>query len=382
MKAEKSLILSVDDEKINRMIVEDLLGDDYQVVSVSTGEEALLKLKTIRPAVVLLDIMMPGIDGYKVCQSIKNDPSLIYTKVILVSGKAMVEERLQGYKVGADDYITKPFDHDEFKAKVRVFSELFHVETKLSLLNKNLEEEVIERSAQIIEKEKFAYLGMHSAEIVHNLKNPLVGMMMSIKGLLKHYPKDDRIATLNEGILIFHEILGDILTNLPFKPNNLKKELDLNKIIREELDFFRINDFYRNKVTTSLELQEIPKLNAVKTHFSQIYANLIKNSIEAMVGMPKTELYISSGIDSTQTNIINTIRDTGAGISKENIDKIFNSRFTTKIGSSEGIPLGTGLGLPYCQRMIEFYGGKIDVESEVNKGSKFTLLIPVNSPLL
>ena len=124
----RSRILAVDDDALNRTILEELLSEDHDLTLASSGEEALKKAAETNPDLVLLDIMMPGLDGYEVCRRLRADPVLRYCKIILVSAKAMVSERLKGYEVGADDYVTKPFDHDELLAKVKVFLRLRNLE--------------------------------------------------------------------------------------------------------------------------------------------------------------------------------------------------------------------------------------------------------------
>src|SRR4051794_16751148 len=123
-------ILAVDDDHRNLEIFKHLLESQYQLATAGTGEEALQKIVTFGPDLVLLDIMMPGINGYDVCKLIKQGEDNL-TKVILVSAKAMIDERLMGYEAGADDYIAKPFDHEEFLAKVRIFIKLKKTEDEL-----------------------------------------------------------------------------------------------------------------------------------------------------------------------------------------------------------------------------------------------------------
>jgi len=113
-------ILVVDDDPNNIVIVGELLGDDYDLKTATTGEEALEIALDFLPDIILLDIMMPGIDGYDVCRRLREHSTLQYAKIIMVSAKAMVSERLKGYEVGANDYLTKPFEEDELLEKVRV----------------------------------------------------------------------------------------------------------------------------------------------------------------------------------------------------------------------------------------------------------------------
>ncbi len=115
---EKRKILAVDDNLTNLAVVEELLGSHYILMTASTGEDALKIAQEFQPDLIVLDIMMPGIDGYEVCRQIRMNPSLRYTKIIIVSVKATVPERLEGYQAGADDYLTKPYDEEELLAKI------------------------------------------------------------------------------------------------------------------------------------------------------------------------------------------------------------------------------------------------------------------------
>jgi len=117
-------ILAVDDNIANLEVIEELFGEQYELKTVSSGQDALTAAQEFQPDMILLDIMMPGIDGYEVCRRIRMTPNLRYTKIIIVSAKAMASERIKGYQAGADDYFTKPFEGDELLAKVRAYLRL------------------------------------------------------------------------------------------------------------------------------------------------------------------------------------------------------------------------------------------------------------------
>ena len=132
-------ILIVDDVPMNLEILEELLEDEFHLKSASSGEEALKVAPEYRPDLVLLDIMMPGIDGLDTCRRMRENSILKQTKIIMVSAKALVSERLEGYEVGADDYITKPFNKHEFMAKIKVYLRLVRVEENDRLKNELLD---------------------------------------------------------------------------------------------------------------------------------------------------------------------------------------------------------------------------------------------------
>ena len=112
-------ILVVDDDQTNLKFLREILEDDYPLETVASGEDALNIIHEFKPKVILLDIMLPGISGYEVCETIRKDEQLSGVRVILISAKAMVNERQRGFEAGADDYITKPFDHEEILVKVQ-----------------------------------------------------------------------------------------------------------------------------------------------------------------------------------------------------------------------------------------------------------------------
>ena len=119
--AKKTKILIVDDDPMNLKFLKEILSDEYNIKAALSGEEALEIIFDFMPEILLLDIMMPGVDGYEVCKKVRASEKLANIKILLVSAKAMLNEKLMGYEVGADDYITKPFEHEELLAKIKIF---------------------------------------------------------------------------------------------------------------------------------------------------------------------------------------------------------------------------------------------------------------------
>jgi len=151
-------ILIIDDDQLNRETLREILEEEFEIATAATGEEGLSRMKDFGPDLVLLDVMMPDINGYEVCRQIKAAPHGELTLVALVSGRASTKERLQGYKVGADDYIVKPFDHDELAARVSILFrlrgaliELARANSEIQIYSAKLERLVQERTAEIVE---------------------------------------------------------------------------------------------------------------------------------------------------------------------------------------------------------------------------------------
>jgi putative two-component system response regulator len=150
-------ILVVDDCPTNVEILMELLREEYEVVTAQSGEACLDMVRTESPDLVLLDIMMPGLDGYEICRRIKNSPMGPFTQVILISGRATAHERIGGYRAGADDYVIKPFNHDELLAKVRIqfrlresLMNLWQANARIQEFNLSLEHLVQQRMNEIL----------------------------------------------------------------------------------------------------------------------------------------------------------------------------------------------------------------------------------------
>lgn len=147
----KKKILIVDDDEINVGILKELLEEQYALATARSGQQCLEKIDQFKPDLVLLDILMPGMDGYETCRRIKSDSQSETTHIILISSKTSIESRLKGYEVGTDDYIVKPFDNDELLAKIKVQIRLRDVITNLASLHAQLSEEL--RLAAIVQQD-------------------------------------------------------------------------------------------------------------------------------------------------------------------------------------------------------------------------------------
>jgi len=395
-----SRILVVDDEPrnlqaINRFFLDE---DDISLDFAADGTTALAKIATLPPDLVLLDIMMPGLNGYEICRRIKADAATSDIMVLMVSGQAALDDRLKGYEVSADDYITKPYEPEELKAKVAILLRLKKLQDELRETNLNLEDLVRLKTKELIKKERQAVIGQLVQGIVHNLKTPLTGLK-GFSELAKEElekcleQKEEAIEKLREHM---HQSVGhigrclDILKTMDQLINNLliksrkdatteKTQLNLNEVLAAELDFLQADMIIKHKIIKTLHLDpDPPTILGVYSDFSQIFCNLIQNAKDAMHTSPNKELTISSTHDDTR--IILQFRDTGPGFPAEHIDKIFEPFFSTKATESDqegrNEPIGTGLGLYTCAEIINSYGGEIRAEATPGQGACITLLIP------
>lgn len=371
-------VLVVDDEPRNLRIFEEILEGFCALRSAATGDEALRLVEDFVPDLVLLDIMMPGLNGYEVCKQLKSNPKLELMRVILVSGRGRIDEKLKGYEVGADDYIVKPFIPEELGAKAKVYLRLVKAERALLDLNNNLEEKIRLRSEQLLKSETLAFVGAHTAEIVHNLNNPLTILNGNISQLEQLYPQEAKLKKAMNAIMRLNDTIKSILASSRQATDQSIQLCDINQIIRNELKLLEAEKFFKYEIQLHLDLGQISPLRGQVNHFAQSLGNLIKNAVESMYGREKKELSVRS-YEQNQVAIVE-ISDTGCGIARENFEKIFDPFFTTKALEAKGDePVGTGLGLASVKRMLEAYGARIELDSEVGKGSLFRIFFPIRS---
>jgi two-component system sensor histidine kinase/response regulator len=370
-------VLAVDDSRSVLIFIREILEKYYTVRTASSGEEALDKLRDYKPDVMLLDVNMPGMDGYTVCKKVKSENRFGFVKIVMVSSETGLRERLKGYEAGVDDYMGKPFEEEELLAKVRVFLRLKAVEDELFELNNSLNDQVRIRTRQLIESEKMAAIGKWTAGIVHNLNNPLQAILGYSQMLEMEHPEISSISFINEAAMHMKKMIATILVTGAMESSEMAVDIDLNAIIRGQIELLKANQFFKHKVKTELDLRPLPLLKGIYSHFSQSLGNLIKNAVDAMYESEKKDLSISTSSRSGVVRIL--IRDTGCGISEENMGRIFEPFFTTKpLMVNSDRPSGTGLGLASSKEMIESYGGKILADSEIGKGAVFTVLLPLN----
>lgn len=372
----QSKILIVDDAPSVLMLIRNILEPYYHTRIAPSGEEALDILENFKPDLILLDVTMTGIDGYEVARRIRADKELAGVKVIMVSGRTTLKERLEGYAAGADDYIAKPFQEEELLAKVRVFLRLKSVENELQYLNNSLNEQVNIRTEQLLHAEKLAAIGRYAAGIVHNLNTPLQVIMGSAELLAIKHPDNPNIMRLRKAAAQMKKIISTIISTGYRESGADYTDIDLNEVVKDQIELLKADTFFKHKIRTELLLSPLPLYRGIYVHFSQSFGNLIKNAIDAMYASENKFLSVTTSVQEDSIQI--KISDTGHGIPKERMSKIFNPFFTTKpLTASDARPTGTGLGLYSAKEMISSYGGEILLESQIGKGSSFTVRLPI-----
>jgi signal transduction histidine kinase len=403
----KAQVLVVDDITTNLGVLFDYLKNfGYRVLVAQSGPAALELLEDTLPDIILLDILMPEMDGFETCRRLKENKRTKDIPVIFMTAVTETVDKVKGFELGAVDYITKPIQHEEVLARVKTHLMLQSLQKnlrkknqELEELNHSLEELVKEKTRQLVMQEKSAFIGRMIQGIIHNLKTPLAVIQNSnsvIVARLRKVFEDNGLAPLKENdanaLLSIQrdcELIDKAYTQIMDMVNTLMlksrmdhqekiKQIDINELLRQELDFFKANPQYKHKTQKEIQLDEnLPQLKLIYTNISQVVENLVNNALDAMWEQETQKLVIRSRQD--QKNVYIDIQDTGMGIPPDKIETIFDPFFTTKPAKGEekkGEPAGTGLGLHTCLELLKPFGGEIRVQSELGKGSTFTVVLP------
>jgi signal transduction histidine kinase len=353
MTEKKSKILIVDDAiDTVELLRKRFHSEGYETAEAYDGEEALKRVDEYNPDLIVLDVMMPKIDGYEVCHRLKTDENKKYIPVLMLTAKGEIESKVKGLEIGADDYLAKPFDYKELSARVK------------SLLTIKAARE------KLVEEEKSVALDKMMDEVAHEIRNPLVSIGGFSKRVYDRLPENDPNKKYLE--MIMDEVsklenMVKLLIELKTMTVCYLGNTDINEVITEALASYE-DEFASNGIVAKMQLlNNLPFISGDKEQLKIAVSNLIKNSIEAMQESPKILTIATSVSDG---RIIIEVTDTGKGIPKDKLKSIFHPFYTSKI-------YGPGLGLTFTLKIVQQHGGTISVESEPGKGTTFTIRLPL-----
>jgi len=361
MDEVSNTVFIIDDNVKNLQVVANLLRmSNYRVLFADNGKDGLKNIEKYRPDIILLDIMMPNMDGFEVCHRLKNNEKTRDIPVIFLTAKTESDSLTKAFELGGVDYVVKPFKSNELLARINA-----HVTIRKQ--KKQLEE------VSITKDKLFSVLG-------HDLRGNLTSIL-SISELLldESYVKD------NEQIKEFHRYINNQANNLNIILNNVidwsksrdntlaydPRKVDLKKAAKSNVKLLKENASLKNIKLTS-EITEPIIAYADENMLNTVLRNLIFNAIK----FTNNGGNISIDVTVSESEAIMKVIDTGVGIRKEKQDSIFNSQnvVSTKGTAKE---TGTGLGLMICKEFTEKNKGRIWLESQPGKGTTVFFSIPL-----
>lgn len=350
---KKGKILIVDDAVDTvELLKKRLRFEGYDTAEAYDGEEGLKLVAEYNPDLIILDVLMPKLDGYEVCQRLKSDENTKYIPILMLTAKGEVEDKIKGLDIGADHYLAKPFDYKEVSARVRSL-----VATKAA-------------REKLVEEEKSEALKRMMEEVEHGIRNPLTSIGGFARRVYDRLPQGDPNKKYMEMIINDVARLENMikeLLKLKTIAISYRELTNINDVIMEALKSFE-QDLEDRGIEAKTELGDnLPLISIDQEQMKMALANLIKNSIEAMQDKLKI-LKITSRISDGRMEI--QVSDTGKGIPKDKIKNVFDPFFTSKTR-------GPGVGLTLTLKIIQEHRGTVSVESEPGKGTIFTIRLPL-----
>lgn len=356
-------ILLIDDNRKNLQLIEAVLEPDgFEILMAESGPEAFSLLEHLHPDLILLDIMMPEMSGFEVCEIIKQDPRLADIPIIFLTSLSNTESIEQAFELDAVDYISKPFNYSELLARVRTHLRLKFTQQKLSEAN--------------------AAKDVFYSIIAHDLKSPFHQLLFYTDSLVKKYFQYDdqkRIGVAKSISRITrssYSLLNNLLDWTRLNSGRMEafpEYFDLSDLIHEVLKLNSMESEAKEIDVTSTVDKETT-VYADRTMITVVVRNLISNAIK----FTSQGGFVLLSANTTGDFVELSVADNGIGIPKDAVEKLFRSdvHYTTKGTNRER---GSGLGLILCREFIARNSGKIRVDSEEGNGSTFTVSIPRHS---
>jgi len=358
-------VMVVDDTEANVHILVETLGDDYEVSVAMDGQSALEYVDSDPPDLILLDVMMPEIDGYEVCRRLKADEATRDIPVIFVTSMGETKDETKGLELGAVDYITKPISPPIVRARIRTHLELKRLRDDLSEMARHMER---------LSQEKNKFLGMAA----HDLRNPLVSIRgfseLMLEGDLTSEEEKNFSTMIHDAAEQMLALVNDLLDvsviesgqlNLTFEPSDLKvvveERVRLNKVAAEA-----------KRMNIKTNLARVASARFDPKHIAQVIDNLISNAVKYSPHGADIQLSLSQEDDWLKV----AVQDQGPGISEADRAKLFGEFQKLSPQPTAG-EKSTGLGLAIVKKIVEAHGGEVHVQSRLGAGSEFSFSLPL-----
>ncbi len=372
---KNTLVLVIDDQVENiRVLINILREYNYKTAVATNGREALEFVEKTLPDIILLDIMMPGMDGYEVCRKLKENPATREIPVIFLTALNTINDMVKGFEVGGIDYISKPFKQEELLVRMKTHIDLRNSQKIIEEQNKRLVK---------INNEKNEIMSL----VAHDLKNPINTIIGFAKLVAKQKNKleNDEIGEYLTDIKVSAETMFQIVNNLldinsleEGKMNFYFSQFNVDDVIAGHIDQFRVYAEEKNIEILFEAAAENKMITSDINKFRQIFDNLLSNAVKFTPHGRKVYVRTFTENDETNGEKINfSIRDEGPGISEEDQKLIF-SKFAKLSARPTGNENSTGLGLSIVKKLLENLEGEIEFRSRLNEGTEFVVKIPRN----
>jgi signal transduction histidine kinase len=361
-------ILVVDDERdLVEMLAFTLGKKGYEMVRAYDGLEAWERIQSEDPDLIILDLMLPDLDGWEICRMVRRDErkQIRGIPILILSARALSEDRVHGLGLGADDYMTKPFSSAELIIRVEKILEK-------SQAIRGLYQEMDHLRGKMQEQE----VGLR--KVIHDLKTPLISMGASAKLLMRrNHPGEslDFLRSIYENSLRLTRWLEEILlfSDSPFKGMMSEmEEVEMQTLVKRTIDLLRATASEKQIEVEFRSHSNLPSVLCNVRWMQRALENLLSNALKYTPEGGKVEVAVVRSEEGEAVEII--VKDNGIGIFAEDLPQIFEPFQRGRNASGEK---GIGLGLSLVKEVVDLHAGKINVQSEPQKGSSFSIVLPV-----
>ena len=380
-RAGTGTVLVVDDDQRNVRLMESILrGSGYQVVKAYNGEEALRLVETAPPDMLLLDVMMPRMSGFELCQKLKDRYETRLLPIIMVTALNALEDKVQALEYGADDFLSKPINKVELLAKVR---SVLRVKALHDELEKN-RLEIEKKNQELIRMEGFKESMMQM--VVHDLKNPLASIMGNVQLIQMQSAETVNPARLKELLQRTQEsarqLMRMILNILQIgKLEEQKMPLNLERVALRHLAQENADEMTGLSARDNIRVEnrvppDLPSPLADRELISRVIANLLNNAFKHTPGGGQVIIDARREEDA----VVLTVSDTGEGIPEDLQPRIFEKFVGGESDTSKRMLYDSGLGLTFCRLAVECHGGSIWLKSKPGEGTTVFISLGLAGP--
>ncbi len=369
-------VLITDDDAASRSTIAALLSPaGYRTRLATSGEEALKAVEEETPDLVLLDVMMPGLDGFEVCRRLRQRFQGVHVPIVLVTALDGRNDIIQGLEAGADDFLHKPVQGAELRARVSNLLKVRAYHLLLASQRDSALATVEELRQQVLQADRLATLGTFAAGVSHELNNIALVLQSALEPPTVPYGHAEGMTPRDALTHVANHVteLARTLLRIARPSEGALALADLCRTLQEVRSMLRLTGRTRHARVSLVLPTETCVIRANPVHAQQVFLNLLSNAADAVAETP--EPHIEAGVRRKPDGGLEAwVQDNGPGIPPEVLARIFEPFFTTKRPGQ-----GTGLGLPVVRQIVESWGGHIRVHSQKGTGTRMVIEVPAGA---
>ena len=372
-------LLVVDDEPDMRRYLTATLADTYRVIEATDGRRGLDLVQQQRPDLMVLDLMLPELDGLEVCRRLKQNQDTRGVKVVLLTARVDEEAKLAALRNGANDFLTKPFSSLEVKTRLQNLLQQATLERELHQRNQDLQNtlgQLRQTQGQLLHNQKLAGLGSMAAGLLHEVQNPLnyvltaTTLMRGEEAIQRNPDLKEMLEDIGEGVGRIKQIVAGLDTFAHPSGVDAQKPFSFRHAVEQAV---RFTAHERGDIPVQVTLCGDDTVLGSESHIVQVLINLLNNGIKAVKSVPNQHspnLRVSAQTENGRLGV--QVQDNGVGIEADRLSRIFDPFYTTSV-----VGEGMGLGLSICHTIVQHHGSALRVDSEPGQWTSLYFDLPM-----